>query len=299
MLVLVGDVYQIRSIKFGNWFSLARYFLPQDVIYELNTPYRSKHSNMIELWNKVRLLDERTEEYIALHNYASELDSSIFTQEDPDEVILCLNYDGLYGINNINRFLQNDNPNPAIYWDSWIYKVGDPIIFNEYNRFYPTLYNNLKGWIRHIEKKTAVIQFEVEVDMALTEFAAIEAGFELLECDVPGHSLIRFSVDHYVDDDGREKNSKEVVPFQVAYAISIHKAQGLEYNSVKVVVTNEIEELITHNIFYTAITRARQKLKIYWTPETQHKVLTEMQLISCKRDAHIISSKHSIPILNE
>ena len=299
LLVLVGDVYQIRSIKFGNWFSLARYFLPQDVIYELNTPYRSKHSNMIELWNKVRLLDERTEEYIALHNYASELDSSIFTQEDPDEVILCLNYDGLYGINNINRFLQNDNPNPAIYWDSWIYKVGDPIIFNEYNRFYPTLYNNLKGWIRHIEKKTAVIQFEVEVDMALTEFAAIEAGFELLECDVPGHSLIRFSVDHYVDDDGREKNSKEVVPFQVAYAISIHKAQGLEYNSVKVVVTNEIEELITHNIFYTAITRARQKLKIYWTPETQHKVLTEMQLISCKRDAHIISSKHSIPILNE
>ncbi len=33
-------------------------------------------------------------------------------------------------------------------------------------------------------------------------------------------------------------------PFQVAYAISIHKAQGPEYNSVKVIVTNEIEELI-------------------------------------------------------
>lgn len=298
LLVLAGDVYQIRSIKFGNWFSLARYFLSSDVIYELNTPYRSKHSNMVDLWNKVRLLDERTEEYIALQNYASELDDSIFVRENLDEIILCLNYDGLYGINNINRFLQNDNPNPAVYWDSWIYKVGDPVIFNEYNRFYPTLYNNLKGWIRNIKKETAAIEFDIEVDMALTEFAAMAAGFELLECDVPGHSLIRFKVDHYVDDDGREKNSREVVPFQVAYAISIHKAQGLEYNSVKVIVTNEIEEQITHNIFYTAITRARKKLKIYWTPETQHKVLTEMEPISCKRDAFIISNKHNIPIAN-
>lgn len=298
LLVLVGDVYQIRSIKFGNWFSLARYFLSSDVIYELNTPYRSKHSSMVDLWNKVRLLDERTEEYIALQNYASELDDSIFVREDLDEIILCLNYDGLYGINNINRFLQNDNPNPAVYWDSWIYKVGDPVIFNEHNRFYPTLYNNLKGWIRNIKKETAAIEFDIEVDMALTEFAAMAAGFELLECDVLGHSLIRFTVDHYVDDDGREKNSREVVPFQVAYAISIHKAQGLEYNSVKVVVINEIEEQITHNIFYTAITRARKKLKIYWTPETQHKVLTEMEPISCTRDAFIISNKHNIPIAN-
>ena len=298
LLVLVGDVYQIRSINFGNWFSLARYFLSSDVIYELNTPYRSKHSSMVDLWNKVRLLDERTEEYIALQNYASELDDSIFVREDLDEIILCLNYDGLYGINNINRFLQNDNPNPAVYWDSWIYKVGDPVIFNEHNRFYPTLYNNLKGWIRNIKKETAAIEFDIEVDMALTEFSAMAAGFELLECDAPGHSLIRFTVDHYVDDDGREKNSQEVVPFQMAYAISIHKAQGLEYNSVKVVVTNEIEEQITHNIFYTAITRARKKLKIYWTPETQHKVLTEMEPISCKRDAFIISNKHNIPIAN-
>lgn len=298
LLVLVGDVYQIRSIKFGNWFSLARYFLPSNIVYELNTPYRSKHSSMVELWNKVRSLDERTEEYIAIQHYASELDDSIFVREDSDEIILCLNYDGLYGINNINRFLQNDNQSPAVYWDSWIYKVGDPVIFSENNRFYPTLYNNLKGWIRHIKKETAAIQFDIEVDMALTEFAAMAAGFDLLECDVPGHSLIRFTVDHYIDDDGREKNSREVVPFQVAYAISIHKAQGLEYNSVKVVVTNEIEEQITHNIFYTAITRACKNLKIYWTPETQHKVLTEMKPLSCKSDAFVISNKYNIPITN-
>ena len=298
LLVLVGDVYQIRSIRFGNWFSLARYFMAPDTIYELTTPYRSKQSGMVELWNKVRRLDDRTEEYIAMHHYASELDSSVFVPDIPDEVILCLNYDGLYGINNINRFLQNDNPNPAVIWDSWTYKVDDPVIFNDQNRFYPTLYNNLKGWIRGIEKTGTSIQFDVEVDMALNEFSARAAGFELLESEIPGHSMIRFSVGYYVDDDEREKQSDEVVPFQVAYAISIHKAQGLEYNSVKVIVTNEIEERITHNIFYTAITRARKKLKIYWSPETQHKILSNMKPISCKRDAYMIATKYGIPIRN-
>ena len=42
LLVLVGDVYQIRSVKFGNWFGLARYFLKSEIIYELNTPFRSR-----------------------------------------------------------------------------------------------------------------------------------------------------------------------------------------------------------------------------------------------------------------
>lgn len=163
---------------------------------------------------------------------------------------------------------------------------------------YPTLYNNLKGWIRKITKSVSSITFEVEVDMPLNEFNAGEAGFELLDCDIPGHSLIRFSVDHYVDDDTVERDKKAVVPFQVAYAISIHKAQGLEYESVKVIITNQIEELITHNIFYTAITRARKQLKIYWTPETQQKLLTEIKPISVKRDAYILSNKYKLQILN-
>lgn len=46
---------------------------------------------------------------------------------------------------------------------------------------------------------------------------------------------------------------ENAIPFQVAYAISIHKAQGLEYESVKVVITSETEEMVSHNIFYTAI----------------------------------------------
>jgi len=76
-----------------------------------------------------------------------------------------------------------------------------------------------------------------------------------------------------------------MVPFQVAYAVSIHKAQGLEYDSVKVVITNESEERISHNVFYTAITRAKKKLKIYWSPEAQNKILSGLEIKFNKRDA--------------
>lgn len=49
------------------------------------------------------------------------------------------------------------------------------------------------------------------------------------------------------------------IPFQLAYSVSIHKVQGLEYNSVKVVISSSNSEQISHGIFYTAITRANEK----------------------------------------
>jgi hypothetical protein len=94
----------------------------------------------------------------------------MFEAQRQDEIILCLNYDGLYGINNVNRFLQSSNPNPAITWGVSTYKVGDPALFNETERFWPVIYNNLKGRIVDIALATGQIQFDVELDRPLTEF---------------------------------------------------------------------------------------------------------------------------------
>ena len=55
--------------------------------------------------------------------------------------------------------------------------------------------------------------------------------------------------------------------------VSIHKAQGLEYNSVKVVIPSSNSEQITHGVFYTAITRSKQYLKIYWSSETMQEIV--------------------------
>ena len=77
----------------------------------------------------------------------------------------------------------------------------------------------------------------------------------------------------YYDKYDTDMDIRTKLPFQVSYAMSIHKAQGLEFDSVKVVITKETDELINKNIFYTAITRAKKDLKVYWEPEVANYVL--------------------------
>ena len=81
------------------------------------------------------------------------------------------------------------------------------------------------------------------------------------------------------------------MPFQVAYAVSIHKAQGLEFQSVKVVITHDVEDMITHNIFYTAITRTCDRLQIYWSPETEKRVLENMKVQFNDKDYRLFKEK--------
>lgn len=296
MLLLVGDTYQIDAIQFGNWFSVLKSFLPEGAVFELTKPHRTKDKYLLELWDKVRNMDEDAKEYIEKESYSLKVDASLLSSIDQDEAILCLNYDGLYGINNINRFLQESNPNPAVQWDIQQYKVGDPILFLDSDRFYPVIYNNMKGVIRGIEiidegTPEERIQFDIEIPKELSEFDAYGCDFELLECyEGEEKSLIRFEVHklNSADEDGDDTGSRTIVPFQVAYAVSIHKAQGLEYNSVKIVITDEVEELVTHNVFYTAITRARAKLKIYWTPEVEEKVINRIRPRDISKDVEIL-----------
>lgn len=294
LLVLVGDVFQIESILFGNWFSIARSFVSEKSVFELTKPYRSTNEELLTVWDRVRKLDDAILEPIVKNNYSVSLDNSIFDHSKDNEIILCLNYDGLYGINNINRFLQGNNKQNAIEWGINIYKINDQILFNESERFAPLIYNNMKGRIIDIEKQDYKIRFDIELDIAINELDAEHYEFDLVGNSENGNSIISFWVNKYKSTDEDDDSLDTIVPFQIAYAISIHKAQGLEYNSVKIVITNEVEERITHNIFYTAITRAKEELKIYWTPETENKVLNSFELKNSTKDVALLKSMYSI-----
>ena len=294
LLVLVGDVFQIEAILFGNWFSIARTFMPETSVSELSRPYRSTNERLLTIWDRVRKLQDDILEPLVKGKYTVRLDESIFEHSEEDEIILCLNYDGLYGINNINRFLQSSNPNTEIVWGINTYKIGDPILFNESDRFAPLIYNNMKGRIKDIETTENKIRFDIELDIAITDWEAEDYDFTLVGTSDKGNSIISFWVDKYLSTDDDTDSSDAIVPFQVAYAVSIHKAQGLEYKSVKIVITNEVEELITHNIFYTAITRAKEDLKIYWTPETEKKILEGLSLRNYKKDAALLATMQNV-----
>jgi hypothetical protein len=289
LLLLVGDIYQIESIQFGNWFSIVRSFVPTSSVSELDKPWRSDNKQLLTLWQKVRDLSEDITETMTRGRYSTALGPELFARRRDDEIILCLNYDGIYGINNVNRLLQSSNPNPSIDWGPGTFKVGDPVVFNDSDRFKGLIYNNLKGTIVGIDRQLGSIRFEVELARTVTELDAWGLDLTWLH-----DSVVAFDVYELANSDDDDAASNTAVPFQVAYAVSIHRAQGLEYESVKIVITGANEDAITHNIFYTAITRAREYLQVFWTPETEKAILAKMERKSNAKDVNLLVGRRGL-----
>lgn len=305
LLILVGDTYQIEAIEFGNWFDAVRNFLPRTSVYELTIPYRSESRKLLELWDNVRKMEDDVLDRLQAGEFSAKLDPSIFTPAAENEIILCLNYGGLYGINNINHFMQENNQGKEIWRGIQRYKVGDPILFNDSADLFfnnsinraPIIHNNMKAKILDFrllnpEKVNECIQFDVELEKPLIELNTDKLNFEIIGTTQRGNSIIRFEVyKNKSTDEDDDSVSETIIPFQVSYAVSIHKAQGLEYDSVKIVITEEIDELITHSIFYTAITRARKRLKIYWTQEVEKKVLERIKPLNNHQDIALLRNE--------
>lgn len=295
-LILVGDERQIESIRFGNWFGVANSFLPSS--YELSINHRTSEHNLNLLWEQVRLLANKDGLYERFINsgYHHELNEELFVPKSDDEVILSLNYDGLYGINNLNRYLQELNPNQPISWKVWTFKKGDKILFNESYYFRDYFYNNQKGIIEDIQDGGSFIRFEISVEQEDTNNRGFKHNVQWIKTD-NNKDYYSIIIDKDDDDDEEESNRKVlVVPFQLGYAISIHKSQGLEYESVKVVFTKEVEEQISHNIFYTAITRTKKHLSIFCDKTSLSKIIESFEIHNYDNDSSIISKKYSLPL---
>lgn len=280
LLVLVGDIYQIESIEFGNWFVYAKDILKRSAIVELTNNWRTQDVTIRNLWDSVRNREVCVSEQLVIDGpFSEKIGTGIFSKWDEDEIVLCLNYDGRYGLNNLNRYFQDVNPEKYFDWGDWKYKIGDRILFND-NRRFPKLYNNLKGRIIDIKKFDCSISFTIDVETSLTGIDAIESNFEYVD-SWDNITRIRITIYEYqggaTDEEREEAKMKSIIPFQIAYAVSIHKAQGLEFNSVKIVIPSNNSELISHGIFYTAITRTKEKLKIFWSAETMKKITLGFQ----------------------
>lgn len=277
-VVMAGDIHQIESIDFGNWFFYAKNIITTlGANVELLSTWRTQDQDLKSLWDEVR--NKRpyiTEKLVIDGPFSENIGQNVLKSSSSDEVILCLNYDGKFGLNNMNHYFQAANPNlKAATWVDWTYKVGDPILFNDSKRF-PLLYNNLKGRIVDIETEPDVITFTVDVQCFLTDADCRRNDIVYIKSHDTG-TRIQFTVVAYdgeqADGEDDEQRMRSIIPFQLAYAVSIHKAQGLEYDSVKVIIPSNNAEKITHGVFYTAITRAKKHLKIYWSSETMKDIV--------------------------
>ncbi|MBS6366435.1 MAG: ATP-dependent RecD-like DNA helicase [Clostridiales bacterium] len=76
------------------------------------------------------------------------------------------------------------------------------------------------------------------------------------------------------DDDRLALYSFELLPeLELAYAMTVHKSQGSEYRAVVLVLAGGSPFLLTRNVLYTAITRARELLIVVGNEQTVAKMV--------------------------
>ena len=95
----------------------------------LNYQTLGELKKLINLWNEVRERKPLITEKMAIDGPFSEKIGSSLLMEDEykDRVVLCLNYDGKFGLNNMNNYFQCANDKgKAVTWEEWTYKKGDP-----------------------------------------------------------------------------------------------------------------------------------------------------------------------------
>lgn len=120
------------------------------------------------------------------------------------------------------------------------------------------------------------ISFKIQLFDTMEYVGRISNEINIIEEDNCYYAIVD-KIKFYNDKYDTDMDSRTKLPFQISYAMSIHKAQGLEFDSVKIVITKEADELITKNVFYTAVTRAKKNLKIYWEPEVANYVLDNIE----------------------
>ena len=289
--VFVGDIGQIPSVGVGNWFNIACQRLES---FELTTQHRTDDKKLIKIWQKVRNFDKSIIKLLSEEKMIEMISEEMYSKKDEDEIILCLNYGGPYGINSINSYFQNNNNNKEHRIKELIYKINDPIVFNEVanNDYYGgVIYNNLKGNIKDIVETDENIFFSIELDkyVAKEELNDISNIEVLTYNPISNKTILCFKIQKENDNDDYDYEGEVyrcLIPFNVGYAVSIHKSQGSQYNSVKLIITPESEEIINNEIFYTAITRARKYLKIYITNESAKE---KLNIISEKEESQDIN----------
>ena len=74
-----------------------------------------------------------------------------------------------------------------------------------------------------------------------------------------------------------EYSFKQLEELELAYAITIHKSQGSEYPAVVIPVWSGPRMLMTRNLIYTAVTRARSCVCLVGVPEVFQQMVDNAQ----------------------
>ena len=242
-LILIGDANQLPSIGPGD---ILNDLLSYDEIKSktLNKIYRVKEGSYItylahEIKDK-KVFESFDDDYLDfkfiesnddnIMTYLTELCNKVKKKKISIEnfQVLAPMYKGINGIDNLNILMSDIfNPDkPKYQIGDKYYKVGDKVI-QLINDVENNVFNGDIGYItdiNYVEKKLVVT------------------------IDFMGNSVVY--------------TNGEFERFSLAYAISIHKSQGSEYDNVVIVLANSFKRMFYNKLIYTAVTRAKSSLII-------------------------------------
>ena len=251
-LLLIGDANQLPSIGPGD---ILRDLINMKSVKSkvLNTIYRAKKGSYIntlakDIKDKV-FFDSIENNYSDFKFiYSEDEDIMIYLNEICNKIkdkkinienfqVLAPMYKGLNGIDNLNDMMANifnQNGEKFQIGDKY-YRIGDKVI-QLVNDVENNVFNGDIGYIKDIEI--------VDKKMIVT-------------IDYMGNKV--------------EYKSGEFDKFTLAYAISIHKSQGSEYDNVVIVLAKSFRRMFYNKLIYTAVTRAKSSLIIIGSLESFNK----------------------------
>ena len=235
-IILVGDYNQLPSVGAGQ---LLKDLIESDIIPFINLKilYRQKeNSNIITLAHDINegvindsvFNSEDDVTFIETNDIIgniSNISKYYVGKEYEDFQILVPMYKGINGIDNINKTLQEifnpkDKKKNEITIGDTLYREQDKVL-ELVNMPDDRIYNGDIGTIVSIDKKEITIEFD--------------------------SNMVRFTPSNYSN-------------FKLGYAISIHKSQGSEFDTVILPVTSSYGKMLYKKLYYTAVTRSKRKL---------------------------------------
>ena len=267
-LILVGDVNQLPSVGPGN---VLRDLIDSGKfpVVKLTKIFRqAAQSDIIVNAHKINAgervpLEKRSRDFLFIRRerpadiikdmmtlVRSKLPN--YVNADPSEIqIMTPMRKGALGVEQLNKILQeNFNPSspdkPEKESGGVIFRVGDKVMQIRNNYQIEWEIRNRYGI--PVDKGEGVFNGDTGTIRSVNLFA------ETLEVEFDEGRMVEYSF-------------KQLEELELAYAITIHKSQGSEYPAVVIPVYAGPRMLMTRNLIYTAVTRAKKCVCLVGAPE--------------------------------
>lgn len=284
-LVLVGDKDQLASVGAGNVLSdlikcgkfpvseLTQIYRQSEDSRIVVNAHRINHGEMPELDNRSSdFFFEEKEDAESIARTTSDLVTRRlpgFLKVPPMEIqVLCPMKRGSAGTVNLNRILQEKLNPPSR--DKKEARQGDTL-FREGDKVMQTQNNYQQEWVQvsgsRVEAGTGVFNGDIGIIESINP------------------QTMQFTV-RFDDDKVAVYQYSDIEQLAPAYAVTIHKSQGCEFDAV-VVALDANYMLQTRNLLYTAVTRAKKLVVIVGAKKTVAKMVRNNE--TAKRNSLLLN----------